>query len=150
MSPEARAAKAATMRRYRARRRGELPPWVPPAPIARDPVAWMVPVTNEDGSICLEWTRATNRDGYAVMRWRGRVRIVSRVVLELALGRSLAPGMKACHTCDNRPCCYRGHLFEGTHEDNMADMASKGRGHWQRAADPRSPTEQAADRSYRR
>ena len=39
------------------------------------------------------------------------------------------PGeMMVLHHCDTRLCVRFFHLFLGTHEDNMSDMASKGRG----------------------
>jgi hypothetical protein len=32
-----------------------------------------------------------------------------------------------CHTCDNRACCNPHHLYAGTHQQNMADMVTRGR-----------------------
>jgi hypothetical protein len=49
-------------------------------------------------------------------------------VLEAKLGRDLRPGSGALHTCDNPACIRPDHLFEGTTQDNMRDMARKGRG----------------------
>jgi hypothetical protein len=48
-----------------------------------------------------------------------------RVAYYLTHGRWPKP---CClHACDNPPCCNPAHLFEGTHEDNVADRQAKGR-----------------------
>ena len=39
----------------------------------------------------------------------------------------VAPGLFVCHHCDEPLCVTFDHLFLGTHQDNMIDMARKGR-----------------------
>lgn len=48
-----------------------------------------------------------------------------RFSLELSIGRELTSEEEACHECDNPICCNPKHLFVGSHDDNMKDMASK-------------------------
>lgn len=36
-------------------------------------------------------------------------------------------GQHVLHRCDNPRCCNPGHLFLGTHQENMKDKAKKGR-----------------------
>lgn len=64
---------------------------------------------------------------YAQCLHNGKIQKVSRLVLEQKLKRPIKKGYKACHTCDNPPCCNPTHLFEGTDADNMADRNAKGR-----------------------
>ena len=72
---------------------------------------------------CWPWTGPRHSAGYGLFRRQ----YAHRLALESALGRPLGSGMEACHSCDNPPCCNPAHLFEGTHQDNVRDMAAKGR-----------------------
>lgn len=101
---------------------------------------------------CWPWTGYLDPKGYGRFsrgsRTDGSARpaLSHRFALEQALARPLVPGMQALHACDNPACCRnddagfyavpgtgilrvrRGHLWEGTVQDNIADMLSKGRG----------------------
>jgi hypothetical protein len=50
---------------------------------------------------------------------------LARILLERKLGRPLKG--HALHKCDTPACLEERHLFEGTHTENMKDMARKGR-----------------------
>ena len=99
-----------------------------------DPVRFFSKLKLEPVTGCLEWQGET-KDGYGIMySTAGKFR-AHRVAAYLA-GMILTPrgapsGLAAdnvLHTCDNRKCCNREHLFIGTHADNVDDMLTKGRG----------------------
>ncbi len=75
---------------------------------------------------CLVWQKA-KFNGYPAMWVNGKQRALHRMRLEERIGRTLAKGEVACHSCDNAACLEPAHLFVGTQADNVADMIAKGR-----------------------
>lgn len=71
---------------------------------------------------CWDWTGSKNNHGYGRM---GRI-YAHRISYERTFGL-IPPGMEILHRCDNPPCTNPSHLMIGTHADNMADRANKGR-----------------------
>lgn len=55
-----------------------------------------------------------------------KVQRITRYVWRKLFDRE--PNGFLCHTCDNKRCCNPEHLYEGTHETNMHDMATRKRG----------------------
>lgn len=77
---------------------------------------------------CLEWTGYRQPNGYGqIGSGEGKRNKMTHVAAwELANG-PVPEGMELLHSCDNRACCYLGHLSIGTRADNMRDMVAKGR-----------------------
>ena len=75
---------------------------------------------------CVEWTGSTYPTGYGSFYFNGKIQPAHRVAWILS-GNEIPTGQYILHKCDNRKCVNVEHLFLGTHQDNMDDMARKGR-----------------------
>lgn len=75
---------------------------------------------------CWLWTGAM--DGrYGRYYWCEAKYIRSSRLAYILTHGSIPEGLEVCHSCDTPKCCNPGHLFAGTHQDNMTDMVTKGR-----------------------
>ena len=77
---------------------------------------------------CREWTGYISTAGYGRTHVNGQKVYVHRLTWTQTYG-PIPDGLWVLHRCDNRRCYEPTHLFLGTHEDNMRDMAAKKRSH---------------------
>lgn len=74
------------------------------------------------------WLFQTTNPSYPKLNLANKKYIFAhRVALAIKMGGSLAPGVFACHHCDNPKCVNPNHLFAGDAASNMQDKCKKGR-----------------------
>jgi hypothetical protein len=75
---------------------------------------------------CWEWTGARTSNGYGVFAYSHNKQVrAHRFAAELYMGRP--PSQLVLHKCDNPACVNPLHLTQGTHGDNMRQMAERRR-----------------------
>lgn len=75
---------------------------------------------------CWEWVASIDTCGYGRFAFRKILLSAHRFAWTISFGK-IPISMQVLHTCDNPSCCNPGHLFLGTHQDNMIDRNNKGR-----------------------
>lgn len=90
---------------------------------------WRLVDKDGDWDECWVWKGSVTSAGYGTFTLSTSPRVTvqpHRFSWQLAHG-PIAAGYYVLHRCDNPLCVRLSHLFIGTHADNMADMARKGR-----------------------
>ncbi len=83
-------------------------------------------VSPEPNTGCWLWTARCDDKGYGRLKVHNRPCAAHRVSWEIHRG-PVPLGRFVLHRCDTPTCVNPGHLFLGTHRENMRDMVAKGR-----------------------
>lgn len=75
---------------------------------------------------CVEWTGSIGTNGYGRISYKGKRYSTHR--LSYLVFNNIDPGnLFVCHSCDNKKCINKDHLWLGTCQENLLDMKIKGR-----------------------
>lgn len=75
---------------------------------------------------CWPWQAYINDTGYGCVGVGCKVYLAHRIAWEITYG-PIPESLFCCHKCDNPACINPGHMFLGTHQDNMTDKSLKDR-----------------------
>lgn len=75
---------------------------------------------------CWIWTGALNSSGYPVVRFRGKMVLLTRLSYWLTKG-PIPKGKVICHSCDRPPCWFWDHLSAGSYSRNLREAWRRGR-----------------------
>ena len=95
---------------------------------------------------CHPWIGSKYVQGYGRIGRRGIY--PHRWLLGYLRGTPLDPDEHALHHCDNPACCNPEHLYVGTHQDNMRDVAERKRARCARVTHCPSGHEYAGENLY--